>query len=269
MTVVRAFRPHVIVSVFTGTPRDGHGQHQVAGILAREAYDVAGDTVRFPRAATRGLGAWTPLEVLSRRAGQRATGRRRSRMNVGEYDPMLGRSYAEIAAMSRSQHQSQAFGSLQPKGVRFTQIRREASRVNEAQPTEAERSLFDGIDTTWARFRAPTVPAARAARLDSIRAQIGASAGDAATFVTRAPAHRAAHGASCRSVDWRALGEDGVAGQRCGRRTTRGSPTIPDVDEALAILRGTGVARARARDGRGGRGAGRARARRRRETVLP
>src|SRR6202167_3294967 len=47
VTVVRAFRPHVIVAVFSGTPRDGHGQHQVSGLLAREAYDASGDTVRF------------------------------------------------------------------------------------------------------------------------------------------------------------------------------------------------------------------------------
>ena len=39
---VRRFRPQVIVSVFSGTPRDGHGQHQVAGLLAHEAFDVAG-----------------------------------------------------------------------------------------------------------------------------------------------------------------------------------------------------------------------------------
>src|SRR5690242_11139571 len=58
--VVRAFRPQVIVSVFSGTPRDGHGQHQVAGILAREVYDVAADTIRFP---VRTYGpSWTPLK---------------------------------------------------------------------------------------------------------------------------------------------------------------------------------------------------------------
>src|SRR5919201_21010 len=48
VTVVRAFRPHVIIAMWEGTPRDGHGHHQVAGLLAREAYDVAGDTVRMP-----------------------------------------------------------------------------------------------------------------------------------------------------------------------------------------------------------------------------
>src|SRR6476469_5794288 len=62
VTVVRAFRPQVIVAVFTGTPRDGHGHHQVSGILAREAFDLAADTVRFPRSATLGLGAWVPAK---------------------------------------------------------------------------------------------------------------------------------------------------------------------------------------------------------------
>ena len=55
--VVRTFRPHVIVAVFSGTPRDGHGHHQVSGLLAREAYDLASDTARYP---TRAYGTpWT------------------------------------------------------------------------------------------------------------------------------------------------------------------------------------------------------------------
>ncbi|MGI9140634.1 MAG: PIG-L family deacetylase, partial [Gemmatimonadaceae bacterium] len=57
--VVRAFRPHVIVATFSGTPRDNHGQHQVSGRLARDAYDLADDVARFPIAQ---FGApWTPL----------------------------------------------------------------------------------------------------------------------------------------------------------------------------------------------------------------
>src|SRR5690242_10414572 len=59
VTVVRAFRPQIIIAVFSGTPRDGHGQHQVSGILAREAYEAAGDASRFPSSATSGLAPWT------------------------------------------------------------------------------------------------------------------------------------------------------------------------------------------------------------------
>jgi LmbE family N-acetylglucosaminyl deacetylase len=146
VTVVRAFKPHVIVSVFSGTPRDGHGQHQAAGILAREAYELSGDSARFSRAATAGQGPWT-VSKFYRGAffrGDEAT----LRMNVGEYDPLLGRSYSEIASASRSQHKSQAMGQLQRKGPRFDALIREASRVGAQQDAKQERSLFDGIDTS-------------------------------------------------------------------------------------------------------------------------
>ncbi|HSA54866.1 MAG TPA: PIG-L family deacetylase [Gemmatimonadaceae bacterium] len=167
ITVVRAFRPHVIISVFTGTARDGHGQHQASGIVAREAYDLAGDTTRFPRAATAGLGPWT-VSKFYRGATFRAADAS-LRINVGEYDPLLGRSYAEIAAVSRSQHKSQAFGTLERKGVRWDYLQREASRVPAPDDAPREQSIFDGIDTTWARFRNQVAPAARA-RLDSLPA---------------------------------------------------------------------------------------------------
>ena len=173
ITVVRSFKPHVIVAMFSGTPRDGHGHHQASGILAREAYDAAGDTVRFPRATTHGVGGWTPLKFY-RGAWTLPPTDPVLRINVGEYDPMVGRSYAEIAAESRSQHKSQAFGSLQPKGVRFTQVRREATRVNEAQAPGTERTLFDGIDTTWARFKTTDPSPIVAAYLDSLRDAIAA-----------------------------------------------------------------------------------------------
>jgi hypothetical protein len=91
---------------------------------------------------------------------------------VGEFNPMLGRSYAEIAAESRSQHKSQAFGSIQPKGARFTQVRREATRVNESQAPGTEKSLFDGIDTTWARFKTPGTQPELARLIDEIQALV-------------------------------------------------------------------------------------------------
>lgn len=142
--VVRAFRPQVMVSVFSGTPRDGHGQHQVAGILAREAYDLAGDTVRFP--VGRFGSPWTPLKFY--RGARFSPEQGTLAINVGEYDPIVGKSYAEIAAESRSQHKSQGFGTAPRKGVSMDYLRREATRVNASTPPQSERSLFDGIDTT-------------------------------------------------------------------------------------------------------------------------
>ena len=168
LTVVRSLKPHVIISVFTGTPRDGHGQHQAAGILAREAYDWSGDSSRVSRAATNGYGAWT-VSKFYRGASFRRDSATIS-MNVGEYDPVLGRSYAEIAAISRSQHRSQAFGTLQPLGTRLDYLQRQASRVPAPVDPKAEGSIFDGMDTTWARFRPEVQGADARAALDALPA---------------------------------------------------------------------------------------------------
>ncbi|HEX5437059.1 MAG TPA: PIG-L family deacetylase [Gemmatimonadaceae bacterium] len=173
VTVVRAFRPQVIVSVFTGTPRDGHGNHQVAGIVAREAYDAAADTVRFPRSATQGLGPWTPLKFY-RGAWFNHTSATMS-FDVGAYDPLIGKSYAEIAAESRSQHKSQGFGRLQRKGAQLDFVKREGSRVNANVPPGEEHSLFDGIDTTWTRLVPLVHTTAQRAALDSLGQAIQAA----------------------------------------------------------------------------------------------
>jgi len=170
VTVVRAFKPQIIIAVFSGTPRDGHGHHQVSGILAREAYDAAGDAAKFPASATKGLAPWTPLKfyrTTSYWAGAGAT----FQYNAGEYSPLLGRSFAQIASESRSQHQSQGQGSLQRKGYIPGSVRREDSRAPAPKDPTKERSIFDGIDTTYRRLRAE-VSAAQRPRVDSLAAAL-------------------------------------------------------------------------------------------------
>ncbi|MEO8908805.1 MAG: PIG-L family deacetylase [Gemmatimonadaceae bacterium] len=142
ITVMRAFRPQIIITTFSGTPRDGHGQHQISAIVARDAYNLAADTVRFP---VREFGApWTPLKFyrLARFSPQDRT----LSINVGEYNPYLGLSYQEIAADSRSQHKSQGEGTLRRKGVVWDYLMREDSRVA-APPAKEETSIFAGLDT--------------------------------------------------------------------------------------------------------------------------
>jgi LmbE family N-acetylglucosaminyl deacetylase len=143
MTVMRAFRPHIVITTFSGTPRDGHGHHQVSAILARQAYDLAMDTVRFPVGE---FGKpWTPLKFY--RLALFSPQDRTLAVNVGEYDPYLGLSYQEIAADSRSQHKSQGEGTLRRKGVVWDYLTRVDSRVP-APPANEEKSIFAGLDTT-------------------------------------------------------------------------------------------------------------------------
>ncbi len=158
MTVMRAFRPHIVITTFSGTPRDGHGHHQVSAIIAREAYERAADTVRFP--VSRFGRPWMPLKLyrLARFSPQDRT----LAINVGEYNPYLGLSYQEIAADSRSQHKSQGEGTLRRKGVVYDYLMREDSRVP-APPAKEEQSIFAGLDTTKllvqdGRVTPPTLP---------------------------------------------------------------------------------------------------------------
>ena len=96
--VVRRFRPQVIVSVFTGTPADGHGQHQAAGIIAREAFTAAGDPQRFPEQLALGVEAWQPSKLYqsSRGFGGRGGGPAPDALAVSTGEAVACRSKQEL-----------------------------------------------------------------------------------------------------------------------------------------------------------------------------
>jgi LmbE family N-acetylglucosaminyl deacetylase len=162
VAIVRAFRPHVIISVWSGTPADGHGHHQFAGVIARAVFDAAADSVHFPASRLGGLKPWAAAKFYRLRRG----GSGSLTFNVGEFDPLLGESYSEIATVSRSQHRSQGQGDLPRRGPRFTGVQLEASRVSD--PKTPERTLFDGLDTSWARFKSLSLPGSARSALDSL-----------------------------------------------------------------------------------------------------
>ena len=140
--VVRSFRPHVLVSVFSGTELDGHGHHQVAGIIARDAFAAAGDPARFPDQMREGATPWAPLKLyrLARRDPSEGT----TVVETGTFDPLLGLSHFQVAMESRSQHRSQDMGAAQPLGPRRSTLALLESRVEAA----ASDGIFAGVDTT-------------------------------------------------------------------------------------------------------------------------
>jgi LmbE family N-acetylglucosaminyl deacetylase len=141
--VIRSFRPHVIVSVFSGTPADGHGQHQAAGIMAREAFEAAADPERFPELGQRGVEPWQAGKLYRRPRGDEGT----HSVETGGFDPVLGRSHFQLAMESRSQHRSQDMGMAQTAGGRVTGL----ILVATAPGTEEEGpGFFAGVDTTLA-----------------------------------------------------------------------------------------------------------------------
>ncbi|MGI9626787.1 MAG: PIG-L family deacetylase, partial [Longimicrobiales bacterium] len=147
--VVRSFRPHVIVSVFSGTERDGHGQHQIAGVTALEAFDAAGDPARFPELTSMGVEPWSPFKLY--RSARFSPNDATARIPTGTFDPILGRSYFQVAMESRSQHRSQDMGVSQFMGPRQSALQLLDSRGLQSGEADAalEDGVFAGIDTTF------------------------------------------------------------------------------------------------------------------------
>jgi LmbE family N-acetylglucosaminyl deacetylase len=118
---IRRFRPHVMVSVWRGDKSDGHGHHQAAGLLAREAFQAAGDPERFPELAREGLTPWKVQKFYSR-VGEKE--QPTLRVNPGQHVPLLGASYQEIASRGYSSHRSQGSGdAYSAPGARTFQYR--------------------------------------------------------------------------------------------------------------------------------------------------
>ena len=148
VTVIRTYRPQVIISVWAGTPRDGHGQHQASGILANEAFDAAADPARFRDLDGIAAEPWI-VDKLYHSARFRGPGSAEGALTIqtGTFDPLLGRSYHQLAMESRSMHRSQEMGAEQALGDRTTGIRLVQSRVG---GIESDTGIFAGIDTTLA-----------------------------------------------------------------------------------------------------------------------
>ena len=143
--VIRTFRPLVIYSRFSGTPADGHGQHQLAGYLTPIAFKAAADSTQFPEHLAEGLRPWQARK-LYRGVGFRPDPSNTPTLLVqtGVFDPVLGRYYSEIANEGRSQHKSQEMGVIETRGPQ------QSGLIRLDAPNTKESSLFEGIDTSVA-----------------------------------------------------------------------------------------------------------------------
>ena len=173
--VIRMFRPLAIVSAWSGTPNDGHGHHQTAGLLTQEAYRAAGDPSRFPRADQGRLEVWQVKKLYLRSSDGAASPREFQpslatlSLNTGEFDPLLGCSYYELAARGRSQHRSQDQGTIEARGPRYSRLRLIDSKLG---TIKNEKDIFDDIDTTLvgiANYTGAAAPKLRA-RLTEVQA---------------------------------------------------------------------------------------------------
>lgn len=173
--IVRRVRPQIIVSIFSGTERDGHGQHQAAGWAAREAFRLAGDATVFPELATEeGLPPWEPKKLYrSTRFDREST---TLILDGGRLDRVTGQSFHQIAMRSRSLHRSQDMGVPQTIGPSPVFLALLEDRTGEGEASDA---FFGGIDTTLSGIPAVQRAGPRTvARWRSLETALSGATGD-------------------------------------------------------------------------------------------
>jgi LmbE family N-acetylglucosaminyl deacetylase len=170
--VIRTYQPDVIIARFNEQPPN-HGHHTASAILAREAFAAAGDAQRFPEQLRNGVVAWQPVRLLLNVPNwlEGPPPADALALDVGTYDARLGLGYADLAALSRSQHKSQGFGVAGERGPII-------ERFVTVAGTPPTKDILDGVALGWERFDPAAAPLVRA--LDSARTLLGRDTPEAA-----------------------------------------------------------------------------------------
>ncbi len=145
--IIRKLQPDVIITRFPTTGEGGHGHHTASAIIANEAFNAAADPTKF-KEQLRFVKPWRTKRILWNTfnfGGNNTTSSSQFNINVGGYNTLLGKSYGEIAAKSRSQHRSQGFGSAATIGNSYEYFINTGGNA----PTI---NLFDGVEVSWKRI---------------------------------------------------------------------------------------------------------------------
>lgn len=160
--VIRNFRPDIIITRFATDGSGGHGHHTASAILAEEAFDAAADPTRFPE-QLQYVDTWKTRRMfyntVARFRNPDADMSAYIPLDVGGYNALLGKSYGEIAAESRSMHKSQGFGSARQRG----------EFLEHFKPVKGDtiglKDIFQGIDFSWKRVKGGSAAGASISKL--------------------------------------------------------------------------------------------------------
>lgn len=145
--VIRNFKPDVIINRFPTTGEGGHGHHTASAILALEAFEAAANPAMFPE-QLKYTQVWQAKRLFWNTFNfgtTNTTANDQLKIDVGGFNPLLGKSYGEVASESRSMHKSQGFGTARQRGEiteYFKQLKGEP----------VSKDLFEGIDQSWKRI---------------------------------------------------------------------------------------------------------------------
>ena len=157
---IRKFQPDVIINRFDHrSPGTTHGHHTASALLSLESFDLANNVNVFPN-QLKWVKPWQPKRQFfntswwfygSKEKFDAADKTNLSSLQIGVYYPTTGKSNQEIAALSRSSHESQGFGSTGSRGEEMEYLEfLKGTSLND------KNNIFDGIDTTWNRVKGGT-----------------------------------------------------------------------------------------------------------------
>ena len=148
--MIRKYRPDVVITRFPPDARAGHGHHSASAFLAEEAFKISDDPAQYPEQLAF-VKPWKAKRIVWNSYSPGFQNNKPSveklpfiPIEIGLFNPYLGKSYGEIAAESRSQHKSQGFGVPANRTLRIDYLLHK-----NGEP--AQKDLLDGIDATWKR----------------------------------------------------------------------------------------------------------------------
>lgn len=154
---IRKFQPDVIINRFDHrSPGTTHGHHTASAMLSLEAFDLVNDKTIYPE-QLKYVSTWQPKRVFfntswwfygSKEKFEKADKSTQTKLNIGTYYQSLGKSNQEIAALSRSCHQSQGFGNTGTRGDEDEYL-----EFLKGEKLNDNTNLFEGIDTSWNRVQ--------------------------------------------------------------------------------------------------------------------
>jgi len=147
--VIRNFQPDIIIARFPTDGSGGHGHHTASAILAEIAMDYAADETKFPE-QLKYVSVWKVKRLVwngfNFGGRPQSDGKDFTKIDIGSYSALLGKSYGEIASQSRSQHKSQGFGVPMQRGA-------SVETFKYIKGDSVKTSIFDGIDFTWLHLK--------------------------------------------------------------------------------------------------------------------
>ena len=145
--VIRQYQPDVIIKRFPPDARAGHGHHAASAILADEAFVAAADPQKFTEQFALGLKPWQAKRIMWNTfnfGGNNTTSEDQFKLEVGGYNPLIGKSYGELGGEARSMHKSQGEGRPRRRGQSYEYF---STSAGEKPVTD----LMDGVSTNWSR----------------------------------------------------------------------------------------------------------------------